>query len=95
MNYKLYFPTDFEYINSTNDNIDVCIELPDGKQYTIVVATPQNLQKMMIASGNPYLEPCAPFLFVEELTEHNIQLLVDELIQNPVLLRAYGEDLWQ
>ena len=95
MNYKLYFPTDFEYINSTNDNIDVCIELPDGKQYTVVVATPQNVQEMMKSGGNPYLEPSTPFLFVEELTDYNIRLLVDRLIQDSVLLRTYGEDLWQ
>ena len=93
MNYKLYFPTDFEYINSINDNIDVCIELPNGKRYTIVVATPQNVQEMIKAEGNSYLDPCAPFLFVEELTEYNIRLLVNELIKDPVLLRIYGEDL--
>ena len=44
MNYQLYFPTNFNNINPTDDNIDVCMELPDGKQYTFVVATPQNLQ---------------------------------------------------
>lgn len=95
MNYKICFPTDFEHINSTNDNIDVCIELPDGKQYTIVVAIPQNVQEMIKAEGNAYLKPCAPFLFVDELTERNIRLLVDELIKDPVLLRIYGGDLWQ
>ncbi len=93
MNYKLYFPTDFESIDSTNDNIDVCIELSNGKHYTIVVATPQNLQAMMKSSGNPYFEPCSPILFVEVLTEHNIRLLVDKLVQDPILLRIYGEDL--
>ena len=93
MNYKLCFPTDFEYINPTNDTIDVCIELPDGKQYTIVVATPQNVQEMMKTDGKSYLEPCSPFLFVDELTEYNIRLLINELVKDPVLLRIYGKDL--
>jgi len=95
VNYKLYFPTDFEHVNSRNDNIDVCIGLPDGRQYTIVVATPQNVQELMSAEENPYLKPCAPFLFVDELTERNIRLLVDELMKDPVLLRIYGGEFWQ
>ncbi|MBQ8404085.1 MAG: hypothetical protein IJX55_06650 [Clostridia bacterium] len=93
MNYKLYFPTYFNNVNPINDNIDVCIELPNGKQHTFVVSTPQNLQQLIQIGGKPYLEPCAPFLFVDKLTEENIRLLLDELVENPILLRIYGDDL--
>ncbi len=94
MGYKLFFPTGLNEVNIINDNIDVCIELTSGKRYTIVVATPQNMQKLMEDAGIPYMKPGAPFLFVEKLTEYNIRLLVDELVQDPVLLHIYGEDLW-
>ena len=92
MDYKLYFPTNFNSINPTDDNIDVCMELPDGKQYTFVVATPQNLQQLIQINKKPYLEPGSPLLFVDKLTEENIRLLFDELVKNPILLRIYGED---
>jgi len=92
MNYQLYFPTNFNNINPTDDNIDVCMELPDGKQYTFVVATPQNLQQLIQINKKPYLEPGSPLLFVDKLTEENIRLLFDELVKNPILLRIYGED---
>ena len=89
----LSLPTNFKEINTLDDNIDVCIELSNGKQYTIVVATPQNLQTMMKNSGKPYVEPCSPILFVERINELNIKLLIDKLVQDPILLRVYGEDL--
>ena len=92
MNYQLYFPTNFNNINPTDDNIDVCMESPDGKQYTFVVATPQNLQQLIQINKKPYLEPGSPLLFVDKLTEENIRLLFDELVKNPILLRIYGED---
>ena len=92
MNYQLYFPTNFNNVNPTDDNIDVCMELPDGKQYTFVVATPQNLQQLIQINKKPYLEPGSPLLFVDKLTEENIRLLFDELVKNPILLRIYGED---
>ena len=92
MNYQLYFPTNFNNINPTDDNIDVCMELPDGKQYTFVVATPQNLQQLIQINKKPYLEPGSPLLFVDKLTEENIRLLFNELVKNPILLRIYGED---
>ena len=92
MNYQLYFPTNFNNINPTDDNIDVCMELPDGKQYTFAVATPQNLQQLIQINKKPYLEPGSPLLFVDKLTEENIRLLFDELVKNPILLRIYGED---
>ena len=92
MNYHLYFPTNFNNINPTDDNIDVCMELPDGQQYTFVVATPQNLQQLIQINKKPYLEPGSPLLFVDKLTEENIRLLFDELVKNPILLRIYGED---
>ena len=94
MDYKLYFPTDFNNVNPENDNIDLCIELPNGRRYTLVISTPQNLQHLISSGGKPYLEPSLPFLFVDQLTEENIRLLIDELVKDSILLRIYGDDLY-
>ena len=94
MDYKLYFPTDFNNVNPENDNIDLCIELPNGRKYTLVISTPQNLQHLISSGGKPYLEPSLPFLFVDQLTEENIRLLIDELVKDAILLRIYGDDLY-
>ena len=40
MSYKIKFPFLWESINEKDDNVDVCIELENGQQYVLVIATP-------------------------------------------------------
>lgn len=94
MKYNLFFPTPLSNVDENNDNIDVCIELPNRFRYTFVVATPQNLQKLMKTNKMPYVTPGAPMLIVEQLTEVNIRLIIEKVIEDPVMLHIYGEDLW-
>ena len=94
MEYSITFPTSLESIDALNDNIDVCVQLENGKRYVFVVATPKNLYCLMKNDNAAYLKPGAPFLFVEELTEKNIRLLIEAVIEDSVLLHVYGEDLW-
>ncbi len=94
MKYTITYPTDFEEVNKLNDNIDVCLRLEDGREYTLVVATPDNLKYLMQKDQLPFVRPGLPFLFVEEITEENIRQLVEELIKEDyVFLRIYGGDL--
>ncbi|MFR2168308.1 MAG: hypothetical protein ACLS5W_11030 [Coprococcus sp.] len=57
MNYNIIFPTAFDSINPDNDNMDVLVQTENGKQYTFVVATPDNvaylMKKIMCHSLNP------------------------------------------
>lgn len=94
MKYCFTFPTPLDLIDRENDNVDVCVELENGKHYTFVIATPRNLNTLMKKDRIPYLKPGAPFLIVEELTEKNIRSVIEAVMEDPVLLHVYGEDLW-
>ena len=92
MEYTLFFPTPWDGVNPENDNIDVCLTFSDGRSYTFVVATPENLKFLMKQEGKPYLSPAAPILIAERLTEKIVTQLIAELVQDPELLRCYGND---
>ena len=90
MEYTLYFPTPWEQVNPENDNIDVCLTCSDGRNYTFVVATPENLRFLMVQEGKPYLSPAAPILIAERLAEDVVTQLITELTEDEALLRCYG-----
>lgn len=98
MEYTVFYPTALEEIDPHDQNIDVCVTLADGRYYTFVVATPENLKSLMKKDGLPYLIPGLPFLIVEELTDQNIRSVIEELIRydaewDDTLLRIYGSGL--
>ena len=93
MAYTLHFPTPWDQVNRENDNIDVCMTFPDGRSYTFVVATPENLNALMAQDGKPYLSPAAPMLIAERLTENVVSRLIAELAKDERLLTCYGSDL--
>lgn len=98
MEYTIFYPTALNEIDPHNDNIDVCVTLEDGRSFTFVVATPETLKRLMEKDGVPYLIPGLPFLIVNELTDHNIRSVIEELIDydkewDDTLLRIYGSSL--
>ena len=94
MEYFISITTPLEELNAENDNIDVCVTMKDGRTYTFVVCTPDNLKDLMKKDGVPYLKPCCPMLVAEKLTKEVIERLVDELIEaGDPFLRTYGEDI--
>ena len=43
----------------------------------------------------PFLKPGLPFIFVEKLTEANVRMLVEALMEEDAqLIRMYGEDVY-
>lgn len=43
----------------------------------------------------PSLKPGSPFIFVEKLTEANVRMLVEALMEEDAqLIRMYGEDVY-
>lgn len=94
MKYDIIFPTPPDQIDPDNDNVDVLVQMEDGKQYTFVVATPDNVKYLMNKEKLPYLKPGLPFLFVERLTSVNIRKVVQSLLEEDErLVRIYGDDL--
>ena len=94
MNYKLFFPTPIQEVDPINDNIDVCITLEDGSQYTLVITTPDNLKALMKKENLSYIEPSLPFCVVDKITEDNIKKLVESLLNDEkIFLKIYGSDL--
>ena len=94
MKYDIIFPTAFDGINLDNDNMDVLVQTENGKQYTFVVATPDNVKYLMKKDNVPFLKPGLPFLFVEKLTETNIRMVVESLLEeDEQLIRVYGDDI--
>ena len=96
MKYILSFPTPLSEVNAVDDNVDVLVTTEDGREYTFVIATPNNLTTLMEKEALPYLKPGAPFLFVKELSEDNIRLLLDDLMEEDrKILEIYGNDFNQ
>ena len=93
MKYELFFPTLPDGDDPSEDNLDVCLTLEDGTEYTLTVATPECVKRLMAHDGTTYLRPGMPMLFVDSLKEECIRGLVDELVQDIPLLRLYGSDL--
>lgn len=94
MKYDISFPTPLGNIDPNNDNLDVIVNTENGKHYVFVIATPDNLKHLMRKDGTPYLKPGLPFLLVEKITEENIRMLLDDLLEeDEQLIRIYGEDI--
>ena len=93
MEYTLFFPTPWDQVNPENDNIDVCLTFSDGRSFTFVVSTPENLKFQMAQEGKPYLSPGAPMLIAKTLTPEAVTGLLQELMQDEALLARYGSDI--
>jgi len=92
MDYDIYFPSNLENVNVSNDNVDVCIRFEDGREYCIVVITPENLAELMKNSHRPYILPDFKFLVVQTITKENIHQLIRTMIEDKYLLEFYGSD---
>ena len=92
MNYTLFFPTPLAQTNPVDDNLDVCLSLEDGRNYTFVVATPENLKTQMRKEGLCYLPAGCPILIVERITRENIQALIESMLEDPAMLGLYGNN---
>ena len=66
-------------INPENDNIDVHVVLEDGREFTFVVATPNNIFWCMDNEGRDYFFG-EPILFVKNLTAENIERAVRAIV---------------
>jgi hypothetical protein len=76
---SINYLSDWAEVDSLNDNIDVNVVLDDGRQYTFVVATPNNVFWCMENEGQDYFFG-APMLFVKSLTVENVERAVRAIV---------------
>ena len=78
-------------INPENDNFDVHLHLDDGRVYSFVVATPQNLFRCMDNEGVDYFVGVPPVLVKRlsaDVVERALRAIVAE--ENGRRLDVYG-----
>lgn len=78
-------------VNPEHDNIDVHVILDDGREFTFVVATPNNVFWCMENEGIDYFFG-EPMLFVKCLTAENIEKTIKAIVEegNGRWLKVYG-----
>lgn len=65
-----------------DDNMDVSVNLENGRNYVLVVGTPKNLLRLMENEKSDFLSPGDPIVIVKKMTK--------EVIEQAI--RAYAED---
>jgi hypothetical protein len=93
MDFEVFFPTPLTEIDvPTNANIDVCIRLKDGKTYTLVFITPDNLKFLMASNNEYYIHPSFKFVVVDKIEESRIISALSEIVKDANLLQILGDD---
>ena len=65
-----------------DDNMDVSVNLENGRNYVLVVGTPKNLVRLMENEKSDFLSPGDPIVIVKKMTK--------EVIEQAI--KAYAED---
>jgi hypothetical protein len=86
---RIDFLSEEKDINPENDNVDVSLTLEDGRSYTFVVSTPNNIYGCMDNEGIDYFFGTPP-LFVRRITRVNVEKAFIALLQEPKWLEVYG-----
>ena len=93
MDFEIFFPTPLAEIDDpTNANIDVCIKTNEGKDYTLVFITPDNLKSLMESNNEAYIHPDFKFIVTNQISEDVIITAINEIAKDPHLLQQYGGD---
>ena len=88
---SIEYLSDFSECNPENDNLDVHVVLEDDREFTFVVATPNNIFWCMDHEGIDYFFG-EPILFVKRLTQENIERALRALVDEDggKWLKVYG-----
>ena len=88
---SITYLSDLSEVNPEHDNLDVKVVLEDGREFTFVVATPNNVFWCMENEGIDYFFG-EPMLFVKCLTTENIEKAIKAIIteDNGRWLKVYG-----
>lgn len=76
---QIQYLSPIEDNNLDNDNMDVLVELDDGRSYLIVFSTPNNVYWCMENEDMDYSFG-VPMVFVKRLTRENMERAIDALV---------------
>ena len=89
--FEIFYPTPLAEIEDpTNANIDVCVRTNEGKDYTLVFITPDNLKSLMESNDEPYTHPDFKFIVINQISEDVITAVIKEIAKDSYLLQQYG-----
>ena len=75
---EISFPIPLKNIeNIYDDNIDVFVDLENGRSYTVIVGTYQNVLSLLNQENSNFLPPGEPMILVRKLTME----VIEEAIQ--------------
>jgi hypothetical protein len=88
---SITYLSDLSELSPEHDNIDVQVALEDGREFTFVVATPNNIFWCMENENVDYFFG-EPILFVKRLTAENIEKAIKAIVSedNGRWLKVYG-----
>lgn len=76
---EIRYPSRWEEVNPENDNIDVHVRLDDGRLFSFVVATPNNIFWCMANEGIDYYFGTPP-LFVRLLNQACVEKAIEAIL---------------
>jgi hypothetical protein len=87
--------TSIEILGEVEDifdaNVDVSVELEDGRKYLVVVATQKNSLTLMEYEKSDFLSPGEPMIVVRKLTKEVIEKAIEAYAENEAYyLKFYG-----
>lgn len=88
---KIRYLSELAECNPENDNIDVHVVLHDGREFTFLVATPNNIFWCMENEGLDYYFG-DPIVFVKRLSRENIEEALKAIVaeNGGKWLKVYG-----
>ena len=75
-------------------NMDVSVNLENGKNYVVVVGTPKNLLKLMENEKSDFLSPGDPIIIVKKMTKEVVKEAIQAYAENDeYCLKFYSTEL--
>lgn len=93
MKYSVFYPTAISELDDIhNGNVDVCVTFEDGRTFTFVFITPENLTHMMASENTQHIDFRFRFIVVKELSEKIIEDVLAKLTAEEYFCNFYGTD---
>ncbi len=89
--FQIEYVSPLEDADPANDNVDIHVRIGDGRVYSLLVATPNNIYSCMNNSGEEYFFG-VPAVFVKVLDHQHVEQAINALISEDEArwLHVYG-----